>query len=170
MSDRVRIAVCYKEGTQDILQVWFDSMMAHTDKPVKVSVIVVSNKAADEAVEISNIYGSPDVEVVQVTPAVVPPSRIHGAMLDAYLSTRKVEEEFFLTLDSDCFPVSDGWLNGLIRLMDGGAKLAGILHPWAPPAEDMDRKKIEWRIRSQHCWNTTHVACQMIRMKDLTEL
>ena len=34
----------------------------------------------------------------------------------------------------------------------------------------MDHKKIEWRIRSQHCWETTHVACQMIRTVDLMDL
>lgn len=54
--------------------------------------------------------------------------------------------------------------------MDTGARVAGILYPWAPPPADLDHKKIEWRVRSQQCWERTHVACQMIRVADLKEL
>ena len=99
-----------------------------------------------------------------------PPARIHGTMLDNFLANNSVGTEFFLTMDSDCFPVADGWLEDMEGMLDKGAKVAGILHPWTPPPENMDHFRIEWRVRSQHCWNNTHVACQMIRYADLKEL
>jgi hypothetical protein len=97
-------------------------------------------------------------------------------MLDAFLVDRGVDTEFFLTMDSDCFPVAEGWLDYMLEMADGSpayrepARVVGILHPWSPPPADMDHDKIEWRVRSQHCWDSTHVACQMIRMDDLMKL
>lgn len=166
MNPRTTIAVCYKEGTRDILQVWLPSVLAHTQEmdSIRIVVVTASEQARDEAIEMSC---SPHIVVANVTPADVPKARTHGAMLDAFLKGHDVETEFFLTMDSDCFPVADGWLDGLVQMMDNGARVAGILHPWAPPPADMDHKKIEWRVRSQHCWETTHVACQMIRPDDL---
>jgi hypothetical protein len=76
-----------------------------------------------------------------------------------------VGQPFVLTLDSDCFPIADGWLSELLGMMsDEEVGCAGILHPWAPPSPDMTANLIEHRVRSQHCWETTHVACQLVRM------
>jgi hypothetical protein len=91
-------------------------------------------------------------------------------MLDKFLQTNDVKTEFFMTMDSDCFPISYKWLNGLIDMMNSGVMLTGIMHPWAPPPSDLDHKRIDWRVRSQQCWETTHVACQMLRYKDLQAL
>lgn len=96
-------------------------------------------------------------------------SKTHGKMLDEVIPSR-VSSKYILTLDSDCFPVADGWLSELISKLENGAMMAGILHPWLPPPEDMPRNKIEWRVRSQHCWNNTHVACQLIRLDDYKQL
>jgi hypothetical protein len=171
MNERTTIVVCYKEGTMEILQIWFSSVIGYTRAldQIRIVVVTASDQARDEALEVSRLM--PKTSVVQVKPLDMPKARIHGAMLDAFLVEEGVGTEFLLTMDSDCFPVADGWLeNGLVEIMDGGARVAGILHPWAPPPADMDHKKIEWRVRSQHCWDSTHVACQMIRMEDLNEL
>jgi hypothetical protein len=91
-------------------------------------------------------------------------------MLDEAVRNIPCPHEFVLSLDSDCLPVADGWLSGLVGIMSHpkvGA--AGILHPWAPPP-DMPRKMIEWRVRNQHCWETTHVACQLIRQSSFGRL
>jgi len=88
-------------------------------------------------------------------------------MLDKAVSMGVVSSEFVLTLDSDCFPVVDGWLSGLVGMM-GCRKVAaaGVLHPWAPPPAGMDGELVEWRVRSQHCWDRTHVACQLVRTEE----
>ena len=161
---RTTIAVCYKAGTQDILKIWFASIFRHTGS-CKIVVVTADDQSHKEALDIAD-----GIEVVQVVMTPCPPARIHGTMLDNFLASNSVATEFFLTMDSDCFPVADGWLKDLEGMMDNGAKVTGIRHPWAPPAEDMDHFRIEWRVRSQHCCNNTHVACQMIRYADLKEL
>jgi hypothetical protein len=110
-----------------------------------------------------------DLNVIKVSIPIVPVTRVHGAMLDAFLDLN-LASTFFMTMDSDCFPVADDWLDVLFKKMDDGARVVGILHPWAPPSEEMAHGRIEWRVRSQHCSNNTHVACQMLRTDDLKDL
>ena len=171
MEARTTIAVCYKVGTSDILRVWFDSILRHTGV-CRVVVVTSDEKSAYEASDVRKDLGYTPVcmDVTCVCPDKVPLSRVHGAMLDAFLKSYKLKTELLLSMDSDCFPIADGWLDGLERMIDEGAKVAGILHPWAPPPADMGHDKIEWRVRSQHCWERTHVACQMISLVDLKEL
>jgi hypothetical protein len=172
---KTQIVTCYKEGTQGMLTLWVSALITHTydalDEVPHVDVVVVSDQAVKEAQAVVGSNGfSAKFRVIQVVPEEVPISRIHGAMLDAYLAQYRDEVECILTMDSDCFPVADCWLGGLWEMLKDGAKVAGILHPLAPPPDDMDHNRLEWRVRSQHCWNSTHVACQMIRMADLKEL
>lgn len=97
-------------------------------------------------------------------------SGVHGSMLDLFLPG-EADADIVGTMDSDCLPVADGWLDGLVQALEvGPARLAGILHPWKPPHDKMNRKSIEWRVRSQHCWLTTHVACQFMKKSTLQEL
>lgn len=169
MNSRTAIVVCYKAGTTDILRVWILSVFLHTEA-VKVFIVTADEESFKEAQGVLRDFeGSENCfEVVQVNVAGdVPKTRIHGAMLDCFVASSSYATEFTLTMDSDCFPVDEGWLESLEGMMDRGAKVAGILHPWAPPPEDMDHKKLAWRVRSQHCWERTHVACQMIRTEDL---
>ena len=84
---------------------------------------------------------------------------MHGRLLD--LAMADVTTERVLTLDSDCFPVANGWLKVLVDMADGG--VSGILWPWVPPPPDLDPKNIESRVRTYHCWNNTQVACQLVR-------
>ena len=168
MNPLVTIAVCFKAGTKDILKIFLSSIFLYTRKHFKIVVITADDQSTREAMEA--ISPSIYVECVEVKIGDVQKARIHGAMLDSYLASNQVTTEYLLTMDSDCFPVADGWLEGLLKMMDDGARVSGILHPLAPPPTDMDHCKIEWRVRSQHCWDGTHVACQMIRVVDLKEL
>lgn len=166
MNAQTTIAVCYKAGTEDMLKIWLRSVLAHTNDPVQIAVVVADEASKNEATGVIGTRG----DVFPVTPSSSYPTRVHGAMLDAFLANNVVTTKFFLTMDSDCFPVADGWLSSLESMMELNTEIAGILHPWMPPPDDMDHHKIEWRIRSQHNWDRTHVACQMIRMEDLVLL
>lgn len=163
----VTIVIAYQKGTPEILATCLSSIARHTKEGYKI-LVVTADEDHDAAVALEEIGHELPVEVVCVSaeakgyPA---GSRAHGAMLDA-LIPEKIDTEYVLTLDSDCFPVADGWLEGLLDEMeDETVGAAGILHPWVPPPEDMPQNKTGWRVRSQHCWNTTHVACQLVRTK-----
>lgn len=95
-------------------------------------------------------------------------SRIHAATLDNCLY--KVRTPYLLTLDADCFPVVDDWLDVMMSDIEAGAKVTGILHPWCPPPEELKSQTMEWRIRSQLCSNNTHVACQLVGLDTLKRL
>jgi hypothetical protein len=132
-------------------------------------VVLVKKSDFDEGLrELREEYPVKVVEV-EIDNDPVSLSRIHGKMLDFFVPC-KVETEYVVTMDSDCFPVADGWLRGLVDFIEKGYKVAGILHPWAPPPVDMKKTKLEWRVRSQHCWENTHVACQLMGIADLASL
>lgn len=164
MKNRVSIVVCYQSGTAPILEACMSAIYRHTCYK-GFDVIVVSREFDTQGADVCLDYDF--VQMAQVDIGVPPESssRVHGMMLDKVVCG--LGSELVLTLDSDCFPVADGWLRELVEMIDGRngfqADVAGILHPWGPPPDDMDRKKIEWRVRNQHCWYTTHVACQLVR-------
>jgi len=157
---RVAVVVCYQEGTSLILEACLNSIKKHT-KYQDFDVLVVSRKFDDEGAEVVLGYDFAQMHEVDIGVSPDVSSKVHGMMLDHVFPALK--SELILTLDSDCFPVADGWLNGLVEMVDSGAEIAGILHPWSPPPSTMKKTKIEWRVRSQHCWNVTHVACQLVR-------
>jgi hypothetical protein len=76
-------------------------------------------------------------------------------MLDMFL--RICEADLVLTLDSDCFPVAEGWLSDMVN---ENATVTGISQPWIPPDDSVEG--IEQRLRSHLNWNRTHVACQLV--------
>lgn len=174
MNPRTTIAVCYRAGTKDMLKVWLLSVVKYTSNPVNIFIVTADFSSSIEALDVCGLETKEGflIDVVQVTPDASMKPRIHGAMLDLFLAKHRddIKSEFFMTMDSDCFPVASGWLEGLEGMMDNGARIAGILHPWGPPPADMSHTKLEWRVRIQHCWTSTHVACQMIRLADLKEL
>jgi hypothetical protein len=169
---KVSIVVCWRHGTEDMITACLKSIGKHT-KDVDYDVMLVSLLPCE-----SNLNPMPilkDIVSVKALKVIGLPmgveeatSKTHGKMLDAIIPNR-IDSEYFLTLDSDCFPVADGWLSDLIKMLENGAKVAGILHPWAPPV-GVATNKIEYRVRSQHCWERTHVACQLMRTKDYLEL
>jgi hypothetical protein len=90
-------------------------------------------------------------------------SAVHAEVLNKAID--EVETPYFLTLDADCFPMSSDWLDRLMRAIDNGSDIVGIAHPYAPPSEDMSKTGMEYRVRSQLCFDTPHVAC-MLMSKD----
>ena len=164
---KVEIVTCYKAGTMPIMEVWARSVAKHTPGDGYGVTVLVKRGEAGELV--GPWMSAFNVVEVDVGGDEVSVARVHGKMLDCYIPSR-VRADFVCTMDSDCFPVADGWLDGLVDMIEAGATVSGILHPWAPPPSDMKKTKLEWRVRSQHCWNNTHVACQMTRTKDLVDL
>lgn len=94
-------------------------------------------------------------------------SRAHASLLDR--SIPLIETPFVMTLDVDCFPIADGWLEDLMRMLHDGADVVGILHPYQPPQEELS-ESFEKRIRTQLCWDNTHVACQLLSVDTLRRL
>lgn len=162
----VTIVICYKKGTGDILSINLASLARHTkDVPYKVDIVVARGDKDDGLATVNACF---PVNIHEVSVDSTNSNKMHGAMLDAHIPS--IDSEYVMTLDSDCFPMANGWLSNLLNMMDNGAEVVGILHPWAPPPSNMNQKRIEWRVRSQHCWNNTHVACQMLRVSKLKEL
>jgi hypothetical protein len=165
----ITIVICYQEGTGPILLANLASIERHS-VGVSYQILIVTRKgSSDNQQFLSELYLHYPVKIIEVDISSDVTSHVHGMMLDTVIP-KNIETEYVLTLDSDCFPVASGWLNDLLEMMQNGAKIVGILHPWAPPPLNMDRKKIEFRVRTQHCWESTHVACQMLKVSDLISL
>jgi hypothetical protein len=145
------------------------SIARHT-RDVNHSVVLVSADKEPVPPKLTGKHEVPQFRSVALgIPKEEATSKTHGKMLDMVVPDM-VSSEYVLTLDSDCFPIADGWLSDLLGMMVPDVGCAGILHPWAPPSADMPHKMLEWRVRSQHCWETTHVACQLARTQTLKEL
>ena len=52
--------------------------------------------------------------------------RRHPVALDHLVAQTSDEVEYIVTLDTDSFPVSDGWLDALVGACERGASLAGV--------------------------------------------
>jgi hypothetical protein len=159
---KITIAICYQKGTQEMLKVCLEAVKRHTKFPHEI-LLITKKDGEKELNELAQSYEfdsfiavpNDDIEAGLLV------GRPHGQMLDMALAS--ISTTYLLTLDSDCFPVADGWLGELFDMLEPDVACAGILHPWLPPPEDMPKGKIEYRVRSQHCWETTHVACQLVR-------
>jgi hypothetical protein len=154
---KVTVLIAYRPGTSGIMEACLRSFFRHTpsslvevrvihDEKHQLDILPLLNEFGVEA------YGYPVDEKLFG-------SYIHGTLLNQ--AVRQIRSDYLLTLDSDCFPVADGWLEDLIRMLDGRPGCAGILYPWQPIPEGMLKGNIEKRIREKHCWNNTHVACQL---------
>jgi hypothetical protein len=161
------IVVSYRPGTADLLRVCLSAVARHTSQDVKV--LVISTDISDQGLmDYEREQPFKEFESHEVSVGDVSVNWIHGTMLDAVIP-EYIDTEYFLTLDSDCFPVADDWLDKLKRMLKT-CKIAGIRQPWAPPPEDIDKKSLAYRIRSQQCFDHTHVACQMMRTEDYKQL
>lgn len=78
----------------------------------------------------------------------------HGRALDRLLREVPDETEYVVTLDTDSFPIRDGWLDNLIGRLDGGASIAGV---WR---DEMAPKITPY----------VHPSCLAARRKTLLEL
>lgn len=167
MSELVTVVVSAGGASEQMLRTCLGALERHKGvTPFKVEVVVP--RSQEEPVkkvccERLQEWMDFDVDVDSLSG-----SRVHAEVLDRtvhYIST-----PFLLTLDADCFPIADDWLDALMAIMDAGASVTGILHPYGPPPMTMSASTIEYRIRSQLCWCNTHVACQLVGLDTLRRL
>jgi hypothetical protein len=93
----------------------------HTD-PASYDVLVWDNSFLPEHLEL--LEASPRVSVFSEQER--RNDVRHGRALDRLLRKVPAESEFVVTLDTDAFPVRDGWLDNLIGRLERGAALTGI--------------------------------------------
>jgi hypothetical protein len=168
----VEIVICYAPGTAEILDVCFAALSRHdSGAPVDRIVVATDPCGVEEASMVMESYKSSlnfsmmvrDVSMCRTG------SQIHGKLLDYALE--ECDSEYFMTLDSDCFPVAPGWLKTLLDplINNVGHVLYGILWPWKPAPCGLDEKTMEYKVRKYHCWNSTQVACQICKTSFLSD-
>jgi hypothetical protein len=162
--NNVAIVICYEPGTKKIFKVCASSIHRHTFINLDCDIVVVvrdSAKSFDITDEIDLLEDKFNVvvKIVNVERQKVS-SRTHGLMLDQVVPS--LDCKYVLTLDSDCFPVADNWLQNMVSMFTDNVGCVGVLFPYAPPPSTLKINSLEFRVRGQHCWNNTHVACQMV--------
>ena len=162
----VTIVIAYQKGTSPILSVCLESIKRHTAE-VMHQILILTRRDGELEPEVCALAESHRAAICELD--IPQTNAVHGTMLDLVIPSN-IPSDYVLTMDSDCFPIADGWLSDLLGMMDNGAKLTGILHPWAPPPPELLKNTIEYRVRSQHCWEGTHVACQLVKVSDLVDL
>ena len=156
----VAIVICHRSGAERMLVHCLDAIKKHTDADHEIYV-VTRDAAYEDLLPFLSTPEFPAHCFIRINTK--GGSGVHGRMLDAVIP-RMTRQPYVLTLDSDCFPIADGWMSDLLAMMrDEDVGCAGILHPWGPPPPSMGKHLTEYRVRSQHCWDTTHVACQLVR-------
>jgi len=155
----VTILMVYASGVKRMLDVTLSALFRHSaGHPFELRVIT-DQKDESALAEVSDSgiraipydVGNPKSQSGQ-----------HGRLLDR--AVRDLDNApFFLTMDSDCFPIADGWLKALMDLQADDVAAAGILFPWAPPPPDLGQETIEWKLRGSQNWTNTHPACQLVR-------
>jgi len=165
---KVTVVVSAGGASERMLRACLCSLERHRGKTEFDVLVVCPAHQSSVTSLVTSQMGIKGWAVVIDTPDHLSGSRMHAMVLDAALRT--VKTPYMLTLDADCFPVTDDWLDVLMEEIDDGAAVTGILHPYGPPPEDLGKETLEFRIRSQLCWNNTHVACQLISMNVLKKL
>ena len=165
----VTMLMVYASGVEKMLEVAMESIKRHysgTSLGIKIVVDKRDKKAFDEA----SRWSSYNVEIVGYDVGVAKSgSGQHAMLLDRAI--QDVTTEYTLTMDSDCFPVADGWLGDLIKMMDDKKVAAsGIRWPWCPVESDVDQKSLEWRIRQFHNSENLQVACQLVRTRQMLDM
>jgi len=160
MKDKTDVIIAYSNGAADMLDICLSNLFKYTDEE-DIEVVIVHDEKEDFDASVDDY--SVSVKSYPVSQRGLSGAKAHGTLLDA--AVKDTSNPYILSLDSDCFPIAQGWLDCLhsfIHDSNGDTPVSGICHPWTPPPEELRRSHIEWRIRSGHCWNNTHVACQLI--------
>jgi len=159
----ITILIAHVQGMSEVLRVCLASLARHdAGCPFKALVLtdgVEGGSASEEAYHAVHDIEWADWAALDLG-TFRSGSDMHGKLLDAAIPL--VKTDFILTLDSDCFPVADGWLADLMNEYSNDSVLPGIKWPWIPMAEDEEYGEIERRIRKYHNWNNTQVACQLV--------
>jgi len=161
----ITIVISFQAGTEDILGICLNSIKRHTVMPHKI-LVITRDKELEDLYNLVKGYDNIRIMELDIGEAPESGSKVHGKMLDMAIPS-EIDTPYFITLDSDCFPVADGWLDYLFSLKKD---CVGILHPWEPPPDSLDKSTIEYRVRYQHSFNMTHVACQMLSVDLFNEL
>lgn len=161
----VTIVLTYVAGTERVLRTCLAALDRHdAGHPYRIH-IYGDIEAAKEALRVKG--NRDDIDIVPVSlPDWMKGSDCHIAILDEAMQT---ENGLILTLDSDCFPVADGWLAELVEWYGQGHLLPGILWPWEPPSPDVKEKTMDWKVRNYHNWNNSWVACQLVHTDFIRE-
>lgn len=151
----VVILISYRPGDPRMLEICLDAVYRHTKVDFEVVVAVDGTGAEFDAWGLVRPRMRLSFHEVEGRG-----SERHGAMLDEAVGRLQDEDayEYLLTLDSDCFPVKDGWLERLLMM---ASPVSGIVHPFQPPDEAYGRNTFEYRVMSRWCYRNTHVACQV---------
>ena len=156
----ITILVAYAAGTSEMLDVCLSALDRHS-AGVECNVLVVTDGFGwGEAIEVASNHKEGIPIAYDIGPT-ANGSEMHGKLLDRAI--KNVESEYILTLDSDCFPIADGWLGDLLGMIQGNIVLSGILWPWVPAPKSLNEATLEARIRKNHCWNNTQTACQLMK-------
>ena len=115
--DEVTICIVHR-NTPEWLGVALRRIARHTPRP-RPRVIVVDNGSNAEVAKVVSSLCKPFGTEVMALPKPVP----HGAALDAAAS--RVKSPWMLAMDSDAFPIRDGWLGCLTSLASDGVSVAG---------------------------------------------
>lgn len=94
----------YKTGKMTAYSIF--KILQHSDGH-EVDIIVVDNNVGDGSVE----YLSPFMNKVGYVPYPKDRMQSHGIGIDWVLQNNFVSTDYFITLESDSFPIEDGWLN-----------------------------------------------------------
>jgi hypothetical protein len=164
MSELVTIVVSGGGASEKMLTTCLEALGRHRGETHSTTLVVAPSHQMAESWAVTQKMGIP-FRSFGVGQDRLSGSRTHASVLDQVVP--HVETPYMLTLDADCFPVADDWLDELMDMIGEGAAVAGILHPYAPPM-GMSRCSIEYRIRSQLCNLNTHVACQLVGVETLT--
>lgn len=162
----VTVLMTYVAGIQRMLDVTMKALLRHDPGYPYSLRIITDERDAQGRAEASKWASHAEVASYHVGTAGTGSGQ-HGRLLDK--AVREVDSWFFLTLDSDCFPVADGWLKTLVDMQSDDVAASGILWPWVPPPETVSTATIEWRVRKYHCWSNTQPACQLVRTRLMTD-
>ena len=155
----VTILMVYASGVPKILDVTLNSLFTYNAGIPYLLKILIDKKDINALIEVNR--WKEYVETISLdVDYPLSGSGQHSHILDKALLD--VKTEYFLTLDSDCFPVKDGWLKSLMELQNKKVKVSGILWPWEPPSQNLNHQSFEYDIMSFHNWTNTQPACQLI--------
>lgn len=158
----VTILMVYASGVKRMLDVTMKALIRHDAGHSFWTTIITDARDVEAYSEAQDWAAEADIISYDVGVAKTGSGQ-HGRLLDRALAN--VGTKYFLTLDSDCFPVADGWLQALVDMQEqeGNVAASGILWPWIPAPETENKNTIEWRVRRYQCWLNTQPACQLVR-------
>lgn len=156
----VTILMTYVSGIQDMLEITVNALYKYEARyPWVLRIITDEN---DPQAKKEALWFKDEAEIVSYNVGKAKSgSGQHGRLLDK--AVQDVKSHYFLTMDSDCFPVANGWLEALVDMQSDTVVATGICWPWIPPPETIEKTSIEWRVRKYHNWNNIQPACQLVR-------